>query len=111
MAIRKEFGFPSRDGINTCHAYSWSPDDGNIRAIFQIVHGMEEYMDRYDDFASFMAGHGFLVVGEDHLGHGLTAATEKDLGYFAEHDAETILVRDVHRLKKRTQEAHTAVQY
>ena len=68
MAIRKEFGFPSRDGINTCHAYSWSPDDGNIRAIFQIVHGMEEYMDRYDDFASFMAGHGFLVVGEDHLG-------------------------------------------
>ena len=78
MAIRKEFGFPSRDGLNTCHAYSWSPDDGNIRAIFQIVHGMEEYMDRYDDFASFMAGHGFLVVGEDHLGHGLTAATEKD---------------------------------
>ena len=101
MAIRKEFSFPSRDGINTCHAYSWSPDDGNIRAIFQIVHGMEEYMDRYDDFASFMAGHGFLVVGEDHLGHGLTAATEKDLGYFAEHDAETILVRDVHRLKNR----------
>lgn len=111
MATRKEFGFPSRDGINTCHAYSWSPDDGNIRAIFQIVHGMEEYMDRYDDFASFMAGHGFLVVGEDHLGHGLTAATEKDLGYFAEHDAETILVRDVHRLKKITQEAHPGVPY
>ena len=64
MAIRKEFGFPSRDGINTCHAYSWSPDDGNIRAIFQIVHGMEEYMDRYDDFASFMAGHGSLWLAK-----------------------------------------------
>ena len=38
MAIKKEFTFPSRDGINTCHAYSWEPEDGNIRAVFQIVH-------------------------------------------------------------------------
>ncbi len=111
MAIKKEFEFPSRDGINTCHAYSWAPEDGNIRAIFQIVHGMIEYMDRYDSFASFLAENGFLVVGEDHLGHGRTASTEKDLGYFTEKDAETIIVRNVHRLKKITQEAHPGIPY
>ncbi len=111
MAIKKEFTFPSRDGINTCHAYSWEPEDGNIRAVFQIVNGMVEYMARYDDFACFLTGNGFLVVGEDHLGHGRTAATEKDLGYFTERDAETVIVRDVHRLKKITQEAHPGIPY
>ena len=46
MSVKKEFSFPSRDGINTCHACSWEPDNGNIRAVFQIVHGMQEYIDR-----------------------------------------------------------------
>lgn len=111
MAIRTEFTFPSRDGIHQCHAYSWAPDNGEIRAVFQIVHGMIEYMDRYDDFACYLASHGFLVVGEDHLGHGLTVKDNSELGYFCAYDADTILVRDVHRLKKITQDANPGKPY
>lgn len=111
MAIRTEFTFPSRDGIHQCHAYSWAPDNGEIKAVFQIVHGMIEYVDRYDDFAGFLASYGFLVVGEDHLGHGKTVKDESELGYFCTYDADTILVRDVHRLKKITQEANPGKPY
>lgn len=111
MAVKTEFTFPSRDGRNTCHAYSWAPENGNIRGVFQIIHGMIEYVERYSDFAEFLAAHGFLVVGEDHLGHGRTAATEKDLGYFCPRDPETVLVRNAHRLKKIVQEKNPGVPY
>lgn len=64
---------------------------------------MAEYIDRYDAFASYLCGQGYLVAGEDFLGHGQTALSERDLGYFAGQDPATVLVRDVHRLKKTVQ--------
>lgn len=111
MTIRKNLTYPSRDGISQCHACIWEPEDGQIKGILQIVHGMQEYIERYDAFADFMCNNGFMVVGNDHLGHGHTAATEKDLGYFAEKNADTIVVRDVHRLKKITEEGHPGIPY
>lgn len=111
MIIKKEFTFPSRNGMDRIHAYSWEPESGNIRGIFQIIHGMQEYVERYEEFAIFLAKEGFLVVGEDHLGHGKTAASDKDLGYFTQHAADTVLVRDSHRLKKIIEEKHPGVPY
>lgn len=111
MIIKNEFTFPSRNGTDKIHAYSWTPENGNIRGIFQIIHGMQEYVERYEEFAIFLAKNGFLVVGEDHLGHGKSAATDKDLGYFTQHAADTILVRDSHRLKKIIEEKHPGIPY
>ena len=111
MVIKKEFTFLSRNGKDNCHAYSWAPENGQIKAILQIVHGMLEYVERYEDFANFLANQGFLVVGADLLGHGKTAASDKDLGYFTEKDSSTILVRDVHRLKKIIQEENPGIPY
>ena len=93
MVTKKEFTFLSRNGKDNCHAISWTPEDGKIKAVFQIIHGMREHIDRYDDFATFLANNGILVVGSDHLGHGKTAPTEQDFGYFGEGDIPTILVR------------------
>ena len=36
----------------------------------QIAHGVAEYALRYEPFARFLNAHGFLVVANDHLGHG-----------------------------------------
>ena len=80
------------------------PDKGEPRGIIQIIHGMEEYVERYEDFASFMTSNGFIVTGEDHLGHGGSVAEGGTTGYFCEQDPATVIVRDVHRLKKITQE-------
>ena len=70
MATFREFTYPSSDGIHICWAGQWLPDEGQPRAVVQIVHGVAEHMGRYDAFARFLAGHGFAVCGEDQLGHG-----------------------------------------
>ncbi len=104
MSVKKEeFRYDSRDGKTRLYAAAWVPD-GKPCAVLQIIHGMNEYIDRYDRFARFMAQKGFYVTGEDHLGHGKSVPEGGTFGYFAEHDAATIVVRDVHRLKKITQE-------
>lgn len=67
--ITEEFNFPSKDGKTTIHAIKWMNDEKQYRAILQVTHGMIEYIERYTAFAEFLTGHGFLVVGHDHLGH------------------------------------------
>lgn len=101
---KEEFFFDSRDGETSIHGVRWMPDKGEPRGIIQIIHGMEEYVERYEDFASFMTSNGFIVTGEDHLGHGGSVAEGGTTGYFCEQDPATVVVRDVHRLKKITQE-------
>lgn len=112
---REEFYFDSRDGETKIHAVKWIPD-GEVVCILQIVHGMAEYVARYDRLAQRLAGHGILVTGEDHLGHGLSVlgkdgSREHPLGYFCRRDAATVVVRDVHRLKKTVQEQYPGVPY
>ncbi len=103
---KEEFYFDSRDGKSSIHGVRWMPDKGEAGAkgIIQIVHGMEEYVGRYEDFAEYMTSNGFIVTGEDHLGHGGSVTEGQTKGYFCEQDPATVLVRDVHRLKKITQE-------
>ena len=62
--------------LNCC---IWEPDK-QPKGIVQIIHGVAEYAQRYDHFASFLTEHGFLVVAEDHPGHGETV-TPDNLGY------------------------------
>ncbi len=42
------------------------------RGVVQIVHGMTEHTARYDAFARFLNERGFIVVADDHRGHGGT---------------------------------------
>ena len=78
--MRSDFYYPSC-GMGMIHGCRWEPV-GNPRAVLQIVHGMAEHVQRYDDFAAFMAAQGFLVVAEDHMGHGLSVGDEGIPGYF-----------------------------
>ena len=54
MARKEEFYFTSSCGSTKIHAVRYIPE-GNITAILQITHGMVEYIERYEDFALFMA--------------------------------------------------------
>ncbi|MCR5102363.1 MAG: alpha/beta hydrolase [Butyrivibrio sp.] len=108
MVTKEEFTYKSRDGQTEIHAIRWIPDS-NIVGILQIVHGMQEFIDRYDPYARYMAERGILVTGNDHLGHGESLDSKKTLGYFCEDDPATVVVRDVHRLKKITQEKYPGI--
>jgi alpha-beta hydrolase superfamily lysophospholipase len=72
---------------------------------------MAEHIERYDDFAQYLAKKGILVVGDDHLGHGRSVKPGEPYGYFCKNDAPTVLVRDEHRLKKMMQEQYVGVPY
>lgn len=110
MAKKEEFTFDSRDGETKLHAVRWVPD-GKALCIVQIVHGMAEYIERYEELAQFLAQKGILVTGDDHLGHGKSVPEDGTYGYFCEQDPATVVVRDVHRLKKITQEDYPGVPY
>ena len=103
--------FESRDGVSKLHAIVWSDETKKPIGILQIIHGMAEYIDRYDDFARFMVEKGFVVVGDDHLGHGDSVGENGTFGYFCKKDPATVLVRDEHRLKKLMEAKYPGVPY
>ena len=66
----KEFYILSSNGRSNLHCQMWVPEEP--KAILQIIHGMNEYIDRYHEFAEWLCERGILVVGDDHIGHGQT---------------------------------------
>lgn len=108
---KEEFYFDSRDNDTKLHAVRWMPDSENVAGIVQIVHGMAEYVERYEELAAYLTDRNFVVTGEDHLGHGKSVPEGGQQGCFCEQDPATVVVRDVHRLKKMTQELYPGVPY
>lgn len=108
---KNEFTFPSTNGVNQIHCIEWLPADGEIRAVVQIAHGVAEYVNRYDGFARFLAAQGFAVVGDDHLGHGLTAADKSELVWFGEENSWMTVVDDLYALRTLYGERHPGVPY
>lgn len=108
--MKQEFNFASKSGCDRLHGMKWVPE-GEIKAVLQIVHGMVEHIERYDGFASYLAERGVLVVGHSHLGHGKSARSEEDLGFFAEHDGNACVIADIHSLRTATQREHPDVPY
>lgn len=88
MAKKEIFTFLSSDKITHIHGVKWLPESGEYGAILQITHGMVEYVERYEEFASYMTERGYLVVGHDHLGHGESVKSREDWGYIA---AKTVI--------------------
>ena len=110
MARKEEFYFTSSCGTTKIHAVRYIPE-GNITAILQITHGMVEYIERYEDFALFMASKGFLVTGHDHLGHGKSINSKEEWGYFAKEDGNKAVLYDIYQLTQITKEAYPNLPY
>lgn len=94
---RSEFYYNSSDSKTKIHAIKWIPKD-EIKAVLQISHGMLEHMERYEEFANYMAKNGILTVGNDHIGHGSSVLNEEYRGYFGEEDGNMVLIEDMHSL-------------
>jgi alpha-beta hydrolase superfamily lysophospholipase len=62
--------------------YRWLPD-APPRAAVQIAHGVAEHAGRYARLAAALTAAGYAVFANDHRGHGRTARTPEDLGFFA----------------------------
>ena len=97
--MKKHFTFPSTDRITRIHGILWDDESRKPKAVIQLIHGMVEFIDRYDDFANYLVSQGFAVVGHDHLGHGQSVTDEEKLGYIAADNPGRVLVQDIHRLR------------
>lgn len=108
MAKITDFHFSSANGSTNIHCRMWSPE-GEPRAVVQIVHGVAEHIGRYHEFASFLTEHGFVAVGDDHLGHGLSVNNESELGWFAEKDGWDLIIKDEKTLRDMMREKYPDV--
>lgn len=85
----KTYTFPSCAGIGDIHAKCLCPQNGTVKAVVQISHGMAEHAARYLQFAEYLCENGFAVVLHDHIGHGESAASPELLGYFGKHGEQS----------------------
>ena len=107
--MHQDISFPSADGKTTIHGVFWEPQ-GEVKGVLQLVHGMQEYIMRYDKTAEYFASRGYAVVGHDHIGHGQSITMETDLSTFPA-GASDFLPEDVHTLQKMTREKYPDVPY
>ena len=95
-------------GMGRIHACRWTPE-GEVKAVLQIVHGIAEFVERYDDFANYLNRLGILVVAEDHMGHGQSINNGGLQGYF--HGGWFAAVADTYQLLKDTKAEFPEVPY
>lgn len=99
--------YPSCGG-GMIHGCRWEPA-GTPKAVVQIVHGIAEYAQRYSHFADFLTAQGFLVVAQDHMGHGGSIGDDGVKGYFQGGWFKALA--DVHRLMSYTKMEYPNVPY
>ena len=96
--IKKEFTFKSNSGLADIHCASYLPENGEVKAVLQIAHGMAEHLERYEAFAGVLCDNGVAVYINDHIGHGGSITAKSELGYFGEKDGWKNFVEDCHKL-------------
>lgn len=82
-----------------------------IKAVIEIVHGMMEHRKRYDYFAKALCDAGFLVITYDQRGHGETALSKEDLGYFAKERGWKLLIDDCYDICQLIKEENADVPF
>lgn len=105
--MREDFWYDSK-GAGKIHGCRWTPEE-SPKAVVQIVHGIAEFIERYDEFAAYLNGLGFLVVAEDHMGHGQSVGENGIQGYF--HGGWFTAVEDTMTLLRETQAAYPDIPY
>lgn len=93
----------STDNIHTLMGKIYIPK-GEIKGLFHIVHGMTEYIDRYDCLFAFLAENDYVAFGFDNLGHGKTARNKSELGFIAHKDGWRYLIHDCIAYSKAVKE-------
>ena len=78
--MKYDLFYPSRGG-GRIHGCRWEPQD-KPKAVIQIIHGIAEHIERFEPLSAYLTGLGFVVVAEDHMGHGRSISEECPQGCF-----------------------------
>lgn len=108
--IKEQKSFISPDKETEIVYYVYTPD-ATPKAVFQIIHGMCEYMERYEHFAEYLCGKGIVVCGYDMRGHGRSAKTKDDLGWFGAKKGYDYFSKDTEALRLIMREKYKRLPY
>ena len=75
-----EFNWKTDDGLNI-YAKDWSVSAP--KAVFVLVHGMGEHINRYNHVAKFVNDNHIAMIGNDHRGHG---KSDGKRGHFRQYE-------------------------
>lgn len=108
--MKKTINYPSSTGSCTISAAAWLPE-GSVKAVIQLVHGMAEHIQRYEDLALYLNGLGYAVYAEDHAGHGGSVNGKGKKGYFAAENGWDRLIDDIDALHKLAKADYPGVRH
>ena len=104
--LKYHLKFASTIEPHVIHAVIWSAaplekgTPAQVKGVVQLVHGMAEYIERYDEFAEYLVSQGYLVCGHDHIAHGQSALSKHELGDIPADGGKEALIEDVHLLRQ-----------
>jgi alpha-beta hydrolase superfamily lysophospholipase len=108
MTQPKRFEFESTDGLAiACVKWEGHHD---IRGVVQVAHGLGEHIGRYGELAEKLVDADFVVYGNDHRGHGLTARPSGSFGEFGPGGFNQ-LVEDMISLRVIAKDEHRGKPY
>ena len=84
----QELTLPSKDGYRLALRIY---EAEKPKAVIKVIHGMQEYQDRYRMFAEYLQVAGYTVVTADLRGHGPNAPA---LSHIADRDGHLRLLED-----------------
>ena len=89
-----ELVLPSHDGYELSLAVFKAK---NPKANVMVIHGMEEYKERYDAFAEYLSSNGYNVITSDMRGHGKHAPI---LSHIADKKGDELIIKDQQEIIK-----------
>lgn len=84
--------FTASDGASLA-TYKWTPAT-QAKAVIHIFHGLAEHAGRYRRLAKSLNSQGYVVYASDLRGHGQTARSQDELGFWPEEQGWDRLVLD-----------------
>ncbi len=111
MSVRSAYYVTSADKKTLIHVNQWTPLCREIRGVVQIAHGVSEYGARYAPFADYLCRNGFVVVANDHLGHGHSCIEGRPMVYLGDENGWNHAVEDMETIRKITKQVFPEKPY
>lgn len=91
--VEKEFYYPSSDNRTRIHGVEWTGEKKPV-GIIVIAHGVTEYILRYRKLAQYFTDKGYVLFGNDHIGHGTSVSENSKKMYFGAEGSWKYVVKD-----------------
>ena len=88
--IKEKFTLLSKYDKLPLSALFIAPENG-AKGIVQLVHGMAERKERYEELMTFLAENGYACVIHDHRGHGESLLSKEDRGFMGDYNGKAIV--------------------